>query len=69
MTQKVVEMVHVNVGKAGVKAKGIDKETQSPFVRKQYNIRFDLEPVFQLYYWCYLNIQKYSFQKYVLQKI
>lgn len=42
-------MVHVSVGKARVRARGIDKETQKPFVRKEYPFRFDLELVLKMY--------------------
>lgn len=42
-------MVHVNVGKARVRARGIDKETQKPFVREEYHFRFDLELVLKMY--------------------
>lgn len=42
-------MVHVNVGKARVRARGIDKETQKPFVRKKYHLIFDLELILKMY--------------------
>ena len=38
MKLKVVEMVHVNVGETGGRAREIGKETQSPFRRKQQDI-------------------------------
>lgn len=62
-------MVHVNVGRVGVKTRGIDKKTQRPFTRKKYYIRFDLQLVFKVYSWHYLNILKYSFLKYILLNI
>lgn len=39
-------MVHANVGEAEVRGRRRDKETQSPFIRKEQHIKYDLELVF-----------------------